>query len=142
MSTRPKPSVNRLVETAIYVDDIARASEFYDTVFGFPALVRDNRVVAYDAGASTVFLLFKRGATLNEVVLAGGTIPPHDGSGPTHFCFAIDAEQLDDWKSHLAELNIPVEARMNWDQGGKSLYFRDPDGHLIELGTPGIWRTY
>ncbi|WP_363311244.1 VOC family protein [uncultured Devosia sp.] len=49
MSTRPKPGVNRLVETAIYVDDIARASEFYDTVFGFPALVRDNRVVAYDA---------------------------------------------------------------------------------------------
>ncbi|MEQ9636481.1 MAG: VOC family protein [Devosia marina] len=142
MSTRPKPGVNRIVETAIYVDDIPSASAFYDTVFGFPALVRDNRVVAYDAGASTVFLLFKRGATLNEVVLAGGTIPPHDGSGPTHFCFAIDAEQLDDWESHLAELNIPVEARMNWDQGGKSLYFRDPDGHLIELGTPGIWRTY
>lgn len=142
MSSRPKPSVNRLVETAIYVDDIARASDFYDTVFAFPALVRDNRFVAYDAGASTVFLLFKRGATLNEVVLAGGTIPPHDGSGPTHFCFAIDAEQLDDWESHLGGLNIPVEARMNWDQGGKSLYFRDPDNHLIELGTPGIWRTY
>lgn len=142
MSKHPKPSVNRLVETAIYVDDITQASDFYDTVFGFPALVRDNRVVAYDAGASTIFLLFKRGATLDKVVLAGGTIPPHDGSGPTHFCFAIDAEQLEDWESHLAELKIPIEARMNWDQGGKSLYFRDPDGHLIELGSPGIWRTY
>ncbi|MBB4053673.1 catechol 2,3-dioxygenase-like lactoylglutathione lyase family enzyme [Devosia subaequoris] len=31
---------------------------------------------------------------------------------------------------------------MAWDRGGKSLYFRDSDGHLIELGTPGIWRTY
>jgi len=142
MSTRPKPSVDRLVETAIYVDDIASTGDFYDTVFGFPALVRDDRVVAYDAGASSVFLLFKRGGTLKEVVLAGGTIPPHDGAGPSHFCFAIDAEQLDDWEAHLAALNIPVEARMNWDQGGKSLYFRDPDGHLIELGTPGIWRTY
>jgi catechol 2,3-dioxygenase-like lactoylglutathione lyase family enzyme len=31
---------------------------------------------------------------------------------------------------------------MNWARGGKSLYFRDPDGHLVELVTPGVWATY
>ena len=23
-----------------------------------------------------------------------------------------------------------------------SIYFRDPDGHLLELATPGLWSVY
>ena len=25
---------------------------------------------------------------------------------------------------------------------GRSIYFRDPDGHLLELATPGLWSVY
>jgi len=31
---------------------------------------------------------------------------------------------------------------VKWSRGGESLYFRDPDDHLVELATPGIWATY
>jgi catechol 2,3-dioxygenase-like lactoylglutathione lyase family enzyme len=31
---------------------------------------------------------------------------------------------------------------MAWPRGGTSLYFRDPDGHLVELATPGLWSIY
>lgn len=48
LSQRPK--VRQILETAIYVQDVARAAQFYDRVFGFPDLVRNERVVAYDAG--------------------------------------------------------------------------------------------
>jgi catechol 2,3-dioxygenase-like lactoylglutathione lyase family enzyme len=27
-------------------------------------------------------------------------------------------------------------------RGGHSIYFRDPDGHLLELATPGLWAGY
>lgn len=27
-------------------------------------------------------------------------------------------------------------------RGGCSVYFRDPDGHLLELATPGVWINY
>ncbi|HWQ03343.1 MAG TPA: glyoxalase, partial [Candidatus Nitrosotenuis sp.] len=26
--------------------------------------------------------------------------------------------------------------------GGRSIYFRDPDGHSLELVTPGVWPNY
>ena len=89
-----------------------------------------------------VALLFQRGASLQTQRSAGGTIPPHDGSGPLHIAFAIDTEELPAWEARLEKLGIVVEGRMQWERGSTSLYFRDPDGHLLELATPGLWRTY
>lgn len=136
------PRINRLLETAIYVDDLELAAQFYDRVFGLEPLLREQRVVAYDAGSSTVLLLFKRGVSMTGQSLPGGFIPAHDGWGPIHFCFAIDAEQVPLWEARLVQLGVPVESRMAWPSGGKSIYFRDPDQHLIELASPGVWRTY
>jgi catechol 2,3-dioxygenase-like lactoylglutathione lyase family enzyme len=42
----------------------------------------------------------------------------------------------------LESEDISVESRVTWRRGGQSLYFRDPDGHLVELATPGIWAIY
>ena len=72
----------------------------------------------------------------------GGTIPPHDGQGPLHIGFAISADELAAWEDRLLERGIAVESRITWSRGGTSLYFRDPDGHLLELLTPGLWATY
>jgi catechol 2,3-dioxygenase-like lactoylglutathione lyase family enzyme len=130
------------LETALYVDDLPRARAFYDRLFGFPALTEDERLCAYDVGGTSVLLLFKRGSTLATVALPGGTIPPHDGHGPLHMAFAIDAADLPAWEARLAEEGIAIDSRMRWPAGGESLYFRDPDGHVLELATPGIWRSY
>src|SRR6516164_7413438 len=35
-----------------------------------------------------------------------------------------------------------IEGRTDWSRSGHSIYFRDPDGHLLELATPGLWATY
>lgn len=136
------PRVTRLLETALYVDDVGRAAGFYQRVFGFAALTRDERFCAFDVAGSQVLLLFRRGSSVNPSTDARGTIPGHDGSGPLHFAFAIDAGELDTWERRLASLGVTIEGRMAWARGGKSLYFRDPDGNLVELVTPGVWTTY
>jgi catechol 2,3-dioxygenase-like lactoylglutathione lyase family enzyme len=74
--------------------------------------------------------------------LPGGTIPPHGASGQSHLAFAISADDLEAWKTHLAEHDVALESTVTWPRGGTSLYFRDPDGHLLELVTPGIWSIY
>lgn len=58
-----------------------------------------------------------------------------------HFAFAIAANQLTAWEERLRQAGIAVESRVNW-KSGVSLYFRDPDQHLVELATPGIWPNY
>jgi catechol 2,3-dioxygenase-like lactoylglutathione lyase family enzyme len=42
----------------------------------------------------------------------------------------------------LREQGVAIEGRTDWSRGGHSIYFRDPDGHLLELATPGLWATY
>jgi catechol 2,3-dioxygenase-like lactoylglutathione lyase family enzyme len=66
----------------------------------------------------------------------------HDGSGPVHIGFGIPSESLPAWRTRLAEHGIAIESTITWPRGGTSIYFRDPDGHLLELVTPGIWEIY
>jgi hypothetical protein len=69
-------------------------------------------------------------------------IPPHDGSGPLHVAFAVTAPQLAEWEAQLERCKVAIEGRTSWPRGGRSVYFRDPDGHLLELATPGVWKIY
>jgi catechol 2,3-dioxygenase-like lactoylglutathione lyase family enzyme len=136
------PKLSGVIETALYVDDLQRARAFYQDVLGLSLLTSDSRFLAFDVGGRSVLLLFHRGSTLQPVHLPGGTIPPHDGSGPIHAAFAIAADELPAWEKRLSAHNIAIEGRTNWPRGGHSVYFRDRDQHLLELVTPGVWAIY
>ena len=136
------PQLDAVLETALYVDDLDRAARFYSDVLELKPLYQDNRLIAFSVGGRNVLLLFPRGGSLETVHMPGGTIPPHDGSGPLHVAFAIAKDELPKWEERLAAKNIPIEGRTTWKRGGESIYFRDPDGHLLELATPGLWAIY
>ena len=140
MSVAPK--LGRILETALYVDDLERDARFYRDVLGLEALTSDSRFCAFDVGQESVLLIFKRGSTRDTVKLPGGTIPPHDGHGPLHIAFAVAAADLALWEQRLAAAHIPIEGRTEWPKGGRSIYLRDPDGHLLEFATPGVWASY
>ena len=83
--------VLRVLESALYVDDLDRAVAFFRDVLGLEAMVEaPGRLVALNAGGSTVLLLFHRGSTTAGLQSPGGWIPPHDGAGPVHMAFAIE----------------------------------------------------
>jgi catechol 2,3-dioxygenase-like lactoylglutathione lyase family enzyme len=137
------PRLERVLETCLYVEDLDRAARFYEEVMELPRIGGDEtRFRAYDVGGQSVLLLFRRGATLETVKLAGGTIPPHDGHGPLHFAFAVAADQMPKWEKWLHERGVAVEGETTWPRGGRSIYVRDPDSHLVELATPGLWTIY
>lgn len=136
-------SPTAILETVLYSDDLPRAAAFYETVLGLVAIFADERLRAFDVAGRNVLLIFRRGTALAPVHLpSAGTIPPHDGSGPLHLAFAVAAADLDAWADRLAAHGVAVESTMDWPRGGRSIYFRDPDGHCLELATPGLWPGY
>jgi catechol 2,3-dioxygenase-like lactoylglutathione lyase family enzyme len=142
MSAPIPPRVTAVLETCLHVENVERSALFYESLFGFKRMAGDARFCALSVARGSALLLFLRGGTLEPVSIPGGIIPPHDGSGHLHFAFAIPAEDLTPWEARLRDFNIPMESRVNWQGGGVSLYFRDPDAHLVELATPGIWPNY
>ncbi len=131
-----RPKTHGILETSLYVSDLPRSVRFYEETFGF-GVISDfgERGCAMHADRHQVLLLFKKGASR-------AIQSPHDGDGELHLAFAIAADELANWESWLQTRGIAVEEKRKWELGGWSLYFRDPDRHLIELATPGVWSVY
>ena len=134
--------VSGILETALSVADPAASAAFYKRLFGFDTLLDTDRMVALSVAGRGVLLLFKKGATEEPATLPGGVIPGHGASGRSHLAFSIPAEDVGPWQERLAREGVAVEGTVSWPGGAKSLYFRDPDQHLLELITPGFWAIY
>ena len=138
-ATFSRPQVNGILETSLYVERPTLSVEFYRRVFGFEPLDSDQkdgitdetRLCAMRAGDRSVLLLFKKGATADT-----------NATGAIHVAFGIARSELPAWEAWLSHQGIPIESRMAWKYGGEALYFRDPDGHLLEVVTPGVWSIY
>jgi catechol 2,3-dioxygenase-like lactoylglutathione lyase family enzyme len=136
------PAVSGIKETCLTVADVDRSEAFYRGLFGFSVLEGESRFRALNVADTHVLLLFAEGQSTEPMPLPGGIIPPHDAHGQSHVAFAISTDQVKAWKSRLAEHQIAIESIVTWPRGGTSVYFRDPDGHLLELITPGVWQIW
>jgi catechol 2,3-dioxygenase-like lactoylglutathione lyase family enzyme len=130
------PPVDGILETALYVEDAERSAQFYESVFGFSVVTRVERLIALAVRPGQVLLLFKKGASAHMPQV------PHDGDGQLHLAFAVPAPELTAWREWLRRNGLTIEHEQHWERGGVSLYFRDPDGHLVEVATPGVWTNY
>jgi catechol 2,3-dioxygenase-like lactoylglutathione lyase family enzyme len=137
-----RPALTGILETCLYVEDVGRSKSFYNKVFGFEPMLEQERICPLAVAPGQVLILFQRGGTLDPVPVDGSFIPPHDGNGPQHFAFSVPEHALDHWKSYLTNQGIAIESEVHWRKGGRSIYFRDPDGLLVELATPGLWTNY
>ncbi|MBV9265207.1 MAG: VOC family protein, partial [Acidobacteriaceae bacterium] len=96
MSTAPIcPKSDGILESSLYVRDVAVSVQFYQKIFGF-RVIQDfqDRGCAMQAGSRQVLLLFKKGGSLSIT-------SPHDGEGEHHLAFAIAASELSKWEQWL-----------------------------------------
>lgn len=135
------PGLNGILETSLYTNDMDRARAFYEGALGLHPMFSDDRLTAY-AIEKSVLLLFRKGTTEQPVKLKNGSIPGHGGTGELHVAFPIAKEELEVWTKRLESYGVAIEGQNDWSRGGHSIYFRDPDGNLLEFATPGLWSVY
>lgn len=136
------PRLNALLETMLFVADPVASQRFYEGVLGLASFRVDERGCLLALPGGQVLGLVRQGVTDQPNPTPGGTVPPCGASGSMHLAFAISHSELGAWRSHLETHGVVVESEVGWQRGGRSLYFRDPDGHLVELATPGVWDLY
>ncbi|KAL2222396.1 Glyoxalase/Bleomycin resistance protein/Dihydroxybiphenyl dioxygenase [Thermoascus aurantiacus ATCC 26904] len=165
MSTDSKsphlPPLSHILETCLYVRDLKASVKFYRDNFLMEPFLESPRVAAFSLGLTTL-LLFQLGQTAADIRTPAGLIPGHGPSAPVtaalldiftpgssdvglrqHFCLAVrDPADVDRWEEHLRSRGVKVRGRMEWERGGRSVYFEDLDGHVGEIGSRGIWAHY
>lgn len=132
-------SPRAVLETALYVDDLDLAFEFYATVLNLPMVHGDQRMRVLRVSDQNFLLLCKTGMVGEDIEVEGGTIPAHEGTMGMHMAFTVDHDDIAAWEQNLKNRGVAVESTVNWRLGDISLYFRDPAGNLIELATPDLW---
>lgn len=142
LSAGPAPRLGGILETAVYVDDLERASAFYVRLLGIEPVLRQERLHAFAIAPGETLLIFPRALSQYDSQTYFGRIPGHATRGPGHFAFRISAAVLEDWRAWLGHLGIVIISQTDWPQGGISLYFNDCDGNVLELATPGLWPNY
>jgi len=136
------PAVSGVLETALYFEDLERGARFYEELFGWKPMFGDERMRAYGVSPGSVLLLFQQGASRAPVMTSEGTVSAHDGVPGGHVALAIARADWDPWLRRLEERGVSIEQTRRWERGGQSMYFRDPEGNLVELATPGVWAVY
>ena len=118
--------------------DVEKAVDFYRNLLGM-RLVKQT-VNEDDRGARHLFFGDEEGrpgtmvTCLEYPELDEGSV----GRGSTHhFALAVSSEEeLNGWRDYLRSRGHPVTDVMDRTYF-KSLYLRDPDGHIVELATAG-----
>jgi len=111
--------LDALDSLALEVHHLANASAFYETHLGLDG-TRTDHEVSYEVGDTTL------------VLREPSTVPR--GGLHVHYAFATTEERYDEWYDRLdSDFDLA-----EFDFGGaRSLYFDDPDGHCVEIGTAG-----
>ena len=129
------PRISGILETALYVNDLHQSVEFYQRLFDLTTLHSSERLVVLRVAPGQVLLIMKQGTSAEPSLVSFGVIPASNGTGQQHVAFGIRPDQIDEWRDRLQQYAVEVESALEWPEGGHSLYFRDPDGHCIELKT-------
>jgi glyoxylase I family protein len=130
-----------LHHVTVICGDVERSVGFYRNLLGMRVV--KQTVNEDDPGARHLFFGDEEGrpgtlvTCLEYAELDEGTV----GRGSTHhFALSVGSdEELRAWRDYLISRGVPCTEVLDRTYS-KSLYLRDPDGHLIELATlePGL----
>ena len=125
---------NRIFETVLYADDLSAAERFYGGILGMEVIQKSELFLSFRMSHS-VLLIFDPILSAES----GRSVPSHGMKGEGHIAFAATDDEIDSWGGHLEHAGIEIEQIHTWDEGGRSLYVRDPAGNSVEFAPGTLW---
>jgi catechol 2,3-dioxygenase len=121
--------IEALDHVALSVQDVARSARWYAEVLGFKRLHEDkwNGIPVFVGNGDAGIALFP---AAEEV---GSASADRAAVRTLHFAFRTDRENFSRAQDELRKRTIPFEFQDH--EIAHSIYFRDPDGHRIEITT-------
>jgi len=116
-----------LNHTIVWCRDRQRSATFFTEVFGRPPATRFGPFLVVEAD---------NGVSLDYHEIDGDI-------ASQHYAFLVSEAEFDEVFGRVVERGIPYWAdpgrsaagRINTHDGGRGVYFEDPDGHLLEIIT-------
>jgi len=120
-----RPRLQGLRHVAVYVTDIDRSLAFYRDVMGMTLEWMPDPDNAYLTSGSDNLALHWR----------PGRGPVAEAQTLDHIGFVVPGpEDVDDWARYLRDRGVAISrAPKTHRDGARSLYFRDPDGILVQV---------
>jgi catechol 2,3-dioxygenase-like lactoylglutathione lyase family enzyme len=126
----------RVYETVLYARDVAAAAAFYSELLGLRVVDGPDELAAAfrldDGGVLLIFDPVRSGRP-------GRPVPSHGSEGAGHIAFSVGEGELDVYAEELRSRGIELERTVEWPQGGRSIYVRDPAGTSVELVEGDLW---
>lgn len=128
--SQPDPAfqaIRAIDYTVIFVRDMTAMRRFYEDVLGF-SLIRElsPRWIEYRVGDNTL--------TLARPGLNAGDAPTPNGSASLQLAFKVSVPEVDQCAEELVRKGIDLlMSPTNHAFGHRTLFFRDPDGNLLEV---------
>jgi len=124
-------------------DDLDRALDWYSATLGLDVIKRtvnrdDRETHHYFWGARDEEGGVRPHSAWTLFGWSGSTYGARGGLGQTHHVAfrASDGDEQEAWREHLLELGVDVTEVLD-RQYFRSIYFRAPDGQLLEIATDG-----
>ncbi len=131
-----EPRVLAVYETVLYASDVAAAARFYADVLGLRLLQESEEVGAvFRLDDGGVLLLFDPA----RASASGRSVPSHGATGDGHVALSVEPGALEAFAAKLRSFGVEIECEIGWDEGGRSLYVRDPAGNSVELIEGEAW---
>ena len=121
--------IDALDHVALSVRDVARSVKWYSDVLGFKRLHEDrwNGIPAFVGNGDAAVALFPASEEI------GSAFADRAAVRTLHFAFRTDRENFSRAQDELKKRAIRFEFEDH--EISHSIYFRDPDGHKIEITT-------
>jgi catechol 2,3-dioxygenase-like lactoylglutathione lyase family enzyme len=121
--------IDALDHVALSVRDISRSAQWYAEVLGFKRLHEDkwNGIPAFVGNDAAAVALFPASEEIGSASVDRAAVRT------LHFAFRTDRENFLRAQDELKKRAISFEFQNH--EISHSIYFRDPDGHKIEITT-------